>query len=185
MKTAIVLGSGSTYLEFREKVEAFADTCDFRIGLNLCEYANTTHHMFTNTKRFKDYHNTRNEKAELYIGSTIKQDVIDATGIKKYKRIDNDIRSQRTVGVLAISFAKEVLEAEKVYVVGMDGYCLRFGQTQHCYNNTKDDDQEGQPMYSYGKDLTVYKQLAEVAKRVNFSIITPTIFMPFYEEGIL
>jgi len=191
----LVLGSGTTVGKYIENLKKFIvkQNC-LVIGINNVHPDIFPHfHFFTNTKRFQKYYKNVKDESALIISNNInvEYDFLDDyiqlnrpyyriqyhdfvfDGVYKKPSIVTDtiMGSFRTAGVLAIYLCK-LLGGIEIYVAGMDGYGYNINQ-QHYYVDKDDDDTE---QSAKEKDIVINRCLDLVAEKVNFGIITPTIY---------
>ena len=131
---------------------------------------------------------------------------------KKYKMGDVKCKNNKMYGALITTgcvsvFWAHMNKASKISIVGMDGYTFyslqdlkNSNETQHCYGDGFSDllaFKRKHKGLSSGKYRTIYKNHkrrdSDVAKtlssmkkyKVNFEMITPTIFKDYYNPSVL
>lgn len=97
--------------------------------------------------------------------------------------IHDDIKIWRNAGCRAIQYAHDQ-GANNIYVVGKDGFTLKYKGDQHCWGSGYTDNSD--MVYAKDKDNVIYNCLRGMKnKGVNFKILTPTIYEEFYDGSVL
>ena len=203
-KSVIIVGAGSTVKEYQWQINDHIKlTKSFIIGINnMTRYFTPDYHLWTNTQRFRTYGKNINSKSKILLGSNISLKVInEVIGSRNYTLINYTDKQgvpikykkskisgyYRTAGCLAIMIAF-LMEASKIYIVGMDGYTyhnhkdLTVGnKSQHCYGNGFTDTATWDTCIKKDKLINgVLRSLKEYG--INFKIITPTKYGEFYDS---
>lgn len=204
----VVIGSGSSLSRYGADVLSFVNKMKCKtIGINnMVSLCCPDYHLWTNKQRYIDFGHCINSKvSKLMFGHKMTEFIIRKYYAGKYIKVvysDEDkflhhmsINEQhikgrfRTAGVLAVAIAY-LMEAKNIWVAGMDGYTyhpesrlLRGKKSQHCYGKGKTDDASWKD--SVKKDNLVYQSLDELAKIVNFKIITPTKFVKHFDASVI
>jgi hypothetical protein len=185
---AVVVCTGPSVKEYAHKLPEFCSG-KVTIGINNCtEFFRPDYHLFTNTKRFQKYSKNINPKKGLIVTDKIervaREVLINVT--KDWMRrisIVRNTRDLRTAGLFAIRYAIESFGVDRVFVVGMDGYCFPSKHT-HAYGPETDDGLTSQQLWE--KDLIISRDLDRLeAEGCTFGIVTPTIYFRHYQEGII
>ena len=196
-RPCVIIGAGSSVKKYHAKIKAFIQQQNaFTIGINNVNHMFTPdYHLWTNTGRYNEFGKSINKRSTLILGSRMKPEARDQYGyqyfllnytdsVKEEIGFDGEmIRGfYRTAANLSIMVAK-LLGSNLISIVGMDGYTLNWGKDQHCYGkgHTDSDDYE----YCQRKDDLIYMCLKDIARKIDFKIITPTVYDNFYKGGIL
>lgn len=189
----LIIGAGSTIKEYKENInKIYEDENTISIGINnMVDYFIPTFHLWTNTVRFKTFGKNIRSESKVLIGQNIKKDIVNKIYPYDYYRVNyidkkgtqlkyknGKIQGYfRTAGCLAIYLAY-LMGANKIQIVGMDGYTLN--KDQHCYGQGMTDGNTWEQCKE--KDQIVYNVLKDINKfNINFEILTPTVFEQFYK----
>lgn len=204
---ALIICAGSTIRDYKERIDNFIERINpFTIGINnINEYFTPQYHLWTNTKRFRNFGRNMTQVETILLGSGIHLKTIkEVIGNRNYYLINfTDMKEGiplgykngkiygffRTAGNLAIMIA-HLMGARAVNIVGMDGHTFHpyrdvvSGKAaHHCY------DEKYEP---YSKEICVKKDeitsgvLSDLkAYGINLRILTPTVYKPFYAGGLL
>lgn len=200
----LIIGAGRSIVDNHAKILKFRDNRNLiTIGINnMSSVIVPDYHLWTNKKRFIEFHTSIKSSSKLLLGCGIPAKVIRQYHkgdyqIIKYKDADrfplkitpNMITGRfRTAGTLAIAIAHSWNPLAKIFIAGMDGYTL-YSQKKlqskkehhHCYGEGFTDDANWEKCLR--KDKTVHEALTKLKNHgIDFSIITPTVFKNFYKE---
>ncbi len=192
----MIVGAGSTVKEFKDKINDFIVANDIiTIGINKMTHIldkAPDYHMWTNNQRLRDFQECIMPESRLIFGNGIKEenkpdkdyytvDYIDFAFVDRFQPpslvVDEVQGSFRCCGHLALYMAK-LMGAKKIYYVGADGYSLPYKGNQHCYGEGLTDSTDIE--YEKAKDNVFNLCLHEIAKVVDFEILTPTVHEEYY-----
>jgi len=202
-KNIIIAGSANSVKQYKDKIIDYKNKIDAKvIGINFMTFLCTPdYHLWTNKQRYRDLGDCINKKSTFLFGHKMPEKLIkkhyngDYYTIsyidnKKYDYKDGVIYGKfRTAGVLAIMIA-HVMSVKTISIVGMDGYTLynrkelkRCDKSHHCYGKGYTDDASWERCKK--KDEKVYDTLRSLCDYgINFTILTPTKFVDFYDSNI-
>tara|TARA_B100000614_G_scaffold262915_1_gene301203 strand:- start:25933 stop:26580 length:648 start_codon:yes stop_codon:yes gene_type:complete len=206
-RNLIIVGAGKTIVDNDSKLKDFIVDNDCKvIGINyMTNFCHPDYHLWTNRQRLKAFGQCIDAaKSRLMFNYRMPKDIIrrfhkgpyikvvysdDDRFAERFAIREDHIKGRfRTAGVLAIAIA-HLMEAENIWVAGMDGYTLHAHDdvqsgkaTQHCYGTGHTDDVSWED--GAAKDAAVQSCLDNLSKYVSFKIITPTKFENHY-AGIL
>jgi hypothetical protein len=204
---AVIICAGASVRAYQHKIQEFIDREGaFTIGINnITSLFTPDYHLWTNTKRFRDFGKHIMKDSKLLLGKGIHIKTIrEIIGNRKYFLINfTDMKEgvpidykngkifgfYRTAGNLAIMVA-HLMGASHVDIVGVDGHTfynyddIKNGkQPHHCY------DEKYEP-FSYEvcvkKDRItnmVLKNLREYG--IHIRILTPTVHQEFFNPVML
>jgi len=198
-----IIGAGHTVTANQSKLHEFiADNNCKTIGINyMTKFCYPNYHLWTNRSRYKTFgYCIDSTKSKLMFSHSMPKNVIRryhrgpyisvvSSKSDEYILQEDNIKGQfRAAGVLAIAIA-HLMEAENIWVAGMDGYTLHARDdvqsgkaTQHCYGTGHTDDVSWED--GIAKDAAVQSCLDNLSKYVSFEIITPTKFENHYVERL-
>ena len=201
-RRALIIASGSSVREYENKIDSFIhEEKPFIIGINnITEFFIPDYHLWTNTKRFRDFGKNILPESELLLGAGIHlKTVREVIGDMDYHLINfTDMKEGvpigykkgkilgffRTAGCLAIMIA-HLMGCKDVSIVGMDGHTfydyedIKSGnKSHHCYKeNYKPFSQE----MCIRKDHIIMGVLSSLKNYgIDLKILTPTIYEEFY-----
>jgi len=206
-RNIIIVGAGKTIADNESKLKDFIADNDCKvIGINyMTNFRHPDYHLCTNRQRLKAFGQCIDAtKSRLMFHYRMPKDIIrrfhkgpyikvvysdDDRFAERFAIRESHIKGRfRTAGVLAIAIA-HLMEAENIWVAGMDGYTLhprddvQSGKaTQHCYGTGHTDDVPWED--GVAKDAAVQSCLDNLSKYVSFKIITPTKFENHYAERL-
>lgn len=193
----VIICAGSTVKHYSEYIkELIIQTRAITIGVNnIYDHFTPYYHLWTNNQRFRDFGDNVSRKSKLIIGCKIKENIKRSYNYKYCNLNYSDIEEQigykdnfvhgrfRTAGILSIYLAN-LMGAKKIYVVGMDGYTLKYNGDQHCYGEGDTDSCDIK--YEKEKDQLCENILHNIRNEVgDFEILTPTVHTQFYTEGLI
>ncbi len=201
-KKALIICAGSSVRNEKKEIWSFIKReKPFTIGINnISEFFTPHYHLWTNTKRFRNFGHNINKSSNVLLGAGIHlKTVREVIGPRDYTLINfTDMKSgvsigyskgkilgfYRTAGNLAIMIA-HLMGASEVNIVGMDGHTIhkyedvKSGrETHHCY----DEDYKPYPKdVCIKKDYIVTGVLDSLRKYgIDLEILTPTVYENFY-----
>jgi len=204
-KKIIIVGAGNSLSKYKREIKKFiVDHNLISIGINnVTGILIPDYHLWTNKKRYAQFGNNVSENSEFIFGHKMPKKLIRRFTKKKYIKLNYeegpDVKFRittdclyglfRNAGSLAIAFAAQQ-HAEKIYIVGMDGYTFydkkslnKNNKTQHCYGKGLTHDNDWKE--SKRQDYLTQRILNEMSENgVSFKIITPTKFDNHYENLI-
>lgn len=199
-RIGLVICAGSSVKENKKQIDQFIkEKNPVTIGINnISHLYKPEYHLWTNTKRFRNFgHKTHND-SKLLLGSNISIKVIkEVIGNRKYTLINYTDQEgipigykkgkiyghYRTAGCLAIMIL-HLMGVSKINIVGMDGHTIheyediKSGKIQHhCYEEN---------YIPYLEDMCIKKdklidKILNSLKNygINFKILNPTIYENF------
>ena len=202
-KDVVIIGAGGTLSLYKDKLNKFIIANNVKtIGINnMVGICSPDYHLWTNTKRYIDFGSCISPKSipifshkfscqfirRQWDGDFIRVFYSDVKGRKisiGKKYIDGYFR---TAGCLAIMIAY-IWGAKNIYIAGMDGYTYIGKEDwvvgQHFYGSGMTDSSDWD--MEKDKDDIVYRILKNIDSfGVKFKIITPTVFVDFYDKSLL
>lgn len=201
---ALIICAGSTVRDYQQQIKAFIKKeKPFTIGINnIMDFFVPQYHLWTNTKRFRNFGSKINKNSQILLGAGIHLKTIKETiGSREYTVINfTDMKEgvpigyrkgkifgfYRTAGNLSIMIS-HLMGATKVNIVGMDGHTfynyedVRSGKKpHHCYNENY---QPFSPEIRIKKDKVVTRVLTNLRNAgIDLNIITPTVYGGFYDS---
>lgn len=204
---ALIICAGSTTRDYLNRIGDYIEFYNpFTIGVNnINDFFTPQYHLWTNTKRFRTFGKKMTPNETIFLGSGIHLKTIkEVIGNRNYYLINfTDMKEGvplgykngkiygffRTAGNLAIMIA-HLMGAKRINIVGMDGHTFHPYQevvsgkaSHHCY------DEKYEP---FPKDICekkdkivmgVLRNLREYG--INFRILTPTVYQPYSEGGVI
>ena len=196
-QTIWIVGAGSSLTDYPKT----NFKSGISIGINNVPIE-TDYHLWTNRKRWSEFGKNAKPKKSLiigegishenirkfYQGSYVKLNYKDEPGLSlKY---DGEViyGHFRTAGCLAIMLA-HVMGANKIYVIGMDGYTLHSREdldsgaaAQHAYGRGFTDDASWKDCLEKDRQVGIALDAIKEAG-IEFKIVTPTVFKDHYCAG--
>lgn len=201
-RKALIICAGSSVRDETKYIKGFMSREDpFVIGINnITDFFIPEYHLWTNTKRFRNFGYKINKMSHLLLGAGIHlKTVREVIGQRDYTVINfTDMKPGvalgykkgkilgffRTAGNLAIMIA-HLMGASEVNIVGMDGHTyydyedVKAGrETHHCYD---EDYKPFEKDVCIKKDYIVTGVLDSLRKYgIDLKILTPTVYENFY-----
>lgn len=203
-RKALIICAGSSVKEYENKINSFIlEEKPVTIGINnMTGFFMPDYHLWTNTKRFRNFGKSIYPESELLLGAgihlktvrevidSIEYTVINFTDMKEgvpigYKK-GKILGFYRTAGNLAIMIA-HLMGASEVNIVGMDGHTfhnyedVKSGKkSHHCY---EEDYKPFTKEICIKKDQVVTGVLGTLENYgINLKILTPTVYKKFYRR---
>ncbi len=201
-RRALIIAAGSSIREYENKIEKFIlEEKPIVIGINnITDFFIPNYHLWTNTKRFRNFGKNILHESEILLGAGIHlKTVREVLGPVDYTLINfTDMKEGvpigyekgkilgffRTAGCLSIMIA-HLMGCKDVSIVGMDGHTfhnykdVQAGvKSHHCYKeNYKPFSKE----MCIKKDQIIVGVLSSLKNYgINLKILTPTIYKEFY-----
>lgn len=204
---ALIVAAGSSIKDYENKINSFIlEEKPVVIGINnITEFFIPDYHLWTNTKRFRNFGKNILPESEILLGAGIHlKTVREVLGSVNYTLINfTDMKEGvpigykkgkilgffRTAGNLSIMIA-HLMGSKDISIVGMDGHTfynyedVKYGKkSQHCYGEGYTDNKSWER--SAEADQLVYKSLKNLQEYgINFKILTPTIYEDFYDSTV-
>lgn len=207
-REVLIMGAGGSVRKYKDKILSFInDKKLLVIGLNhITDIYVPDFHFWANKPRFKKFGKFINPKSELILGTPL---CLERVLIRRYwnrsfyrvqvKKVVEDHYYKdgcfygfyHCIGNIAIHMA-HLLGASKIYVVGTDGYTLydkedllSKKENHHCWGEGYSDQKEWE--WCCVKDKVSYDILRKWSNRdkIEFTILTPTVYKDFYNPTIL
>lgn len=201
-RRALIIAAGSSVKEHEYKIDAFIlKEKPFTIGINnITDFFIPDYHLWTNTKRFRNFGKNILHESELLLGDGIHlKTVREVIGPVNYTLINfTDMKEGvsigykkgkilgffRTAGCLSIMIA-HLMGAKDISIVGMDGHTLynykdiQEGKKEHhCY---EEDYKPFLEEVCIKKDQVITGVLKTLkAYGIDLKILTPTVYKDFY-----
>ncbi len=202
-KDFLILANGPTLREYKKEIDEFIKKYKpIVMGANyLGGLVQPDYHAFSNKKRFITYVDQVDKKSVLLISSSFDDDFIQEYTDRNYERIvhlnrvsgnfeikDNVITSNcRTISILLIAEAI-ILGAERIFVVGMDGYKSKknfLSDNVHFYKESDEAETFKSLIRKHNWNETLLNSINAYLTKHNkdsLRIITPTNHAYFYDS---
>jgi len=206
-KEIIIICAGSTVKKYNHTIKEFIKKHNpIIIGINnVTDYFIPHYHLYTNTKRFRNFGKKINSKSQILLSYGMNRALVKETiGSREYTLINfTDMKEgipigykkgkiygfYRTAGNLSIMISY-LMGSNNINIVGMDGHTLynyediKSGkQDHHCYSEKYEpyliDVCKKKDAITNG----VLKSLTEYG--IQFRILTPTVYTHFYDRSVL
>ena len=199
----LVLANGPTLKEEKEQIDKFIKKYNpVIIGANYLGGLFIPHyHVFGNKKRFIDYVDTVDARSNILISNILSDEFIKKYTARKYEFIQHlpqflsnfniskgvIMTNCRTISILSVAMAI-VMDAERIFIAGMDGYKQVDSFMKHPVHFYKESDETEDFEILMGKhnwNEQLLKQIDNylVSNNKNgLCILTPTTHKAFYKS---
>ncbi|BHH82691.1 aldolase catalytic domain-containing protein [Desulforhopalus sp. 52FAK] len=195
----LILANGPTLVEHKEKIDQFIKKYDpIVIGANnLSGLFEPDYHVFNNKRRFEMYIDTVSSNSNILLSQYFTDDMIGEYTERSYEYlyyldrmdyefdiIEGTIQSNcRTISVLLLGLSI-VMGANKLFIVGLDGYLEPHNRQLHYYKESVVQTNESLLADLHHECLDFITQIDLYLKQKGkdgIEILTPTTYHQFYK----